>query len=169
MFKPFPLSPRLVNPDLGQFLNSLAQEWNSNGEHPVTFTAFREIPQKRFGTPAASRSQVTFRTPYLDNEIVALAYRAPESLRGSLVPAWSLVKGNNQVLSQIPTDMGVVAKASGLAATPRRILSKAICKVDYLRTEGLLSDGIIVGMHDELPAAQVLAEVGQRGVPGNCP
>jgi hypothetical protein len=33
--------------------------------------------------------------------------------------------------------MGVVAKASGLAATPRRILSKAICKVDYLRTEGL--------------------------------
>jgi LacI family transcriptional regulator len=26
---------------------------------------------------------------------------------------------------------------------------------NYLRTEGLLSDGIIVGMHDELPAAQV--------------
>jgi len=137
MFKPFPLSPRLVNPDLGQFLNSLAQEWNGNGEHPVTFTAFREIPQKRFGTPAASRSQVTFRTPYLDNEIVALAYRAPESLRGSAVPAWSVVGRNNQVLSQIPTDMGIVAKASGLAAAPRRILSKAICKVDYLRTEGL--------------------------------
>ena len=26
---------------------------------------------------------------------------------------------------------------------------------NYLRTEGLLSDGIIVGMHDELPAAQM--------------
>src|SRR3954471_8184604 len=26
---------------------------------------------------------------------------------------------------------------------------------NYLRTEGLLSDGIIVGMHDELPATQV--------------
>jgi DNA-binding LacI/PurR family transcriptional regulator len=26
---------------------------------------------------------------------------------------------------------------------------------NYLRTEGLLSDGVIVGMHDELPAAQV--------------
>ncbi len=137
MFKPLGLSPRLVNPDLGQSLNSLAQEWNRDSQHPVTFTAFREIPQKRFGTPAASRSQLTFRTPYLDNEIVALAYRAPESLRGSLLPAWSLVEGNSQVLSRIPTDMGVVAKANGLGMAPRRILSKAVCKLDYLYAEGL--------------------------------
>src|SRR5262249_1364550 len=137
IFKPLPLSPRLVNPDLGQSLNSLAQDWNRNSQHPVTFTAFREIPQKRFGTPAASRSQVSFRTPYLDNEIVALAYRAPKSLRGSPVPAWSLVEGNNQILNQIPTDMGIVAKANGLTGAPRRIMSKAVCKIDYLRTEGL--------------------------------
>jgi len=137
MFKPLPLSPRLVNPDLGQSLNSLAQEWNRNSQHPVTFTAFREIPQKRFGTPAASRSQLTFRTPYLDNEIVALAYRAPESLRGSPVPAWSIVEGNNRVLSHIPTDTGVVAKANRLGLAPRRILSKAVCKLDYLYAEGL--------------------------------
>jgi len=137
MFKPVGLSPRLVNPDLGQSLNSLAQEWKRNSQHPVTFTAFHEIPQKRFGTPAAGRSQLIFRTPYLDNEIVALAYRSPESLRGSPLPAWSLVESNNQVLSRIPTDMGVVAKANGLGMAPRRILSKAVCKLDYLYAEGL--------------------------------
>ena len=137
MFKPFPLSPRLVNPDLGQSLNFLAQQWERNSQHPVTFTAFREIPQKRFGTPAASRSQLTFRTPYLDNEIVELAYRAPESLRGSPLPAWSLVESNNQALSRIPTDMGVVANADGLGRASRRILSKAVCKLDYLYAEGL--------------------------------
>jgi asparagine synthase (glutamine-hydrolysing) len=137
MFKPLGLSPRLVNPDLGQSLNALAQAWDRDSQHRVTFTAFREIPQKRFGTPAASRSQLTFRTPYLDNEIVALAYRAPESLRGSPLPAWSLVESNNQALSRIPTDMGVVAKANGLGTAPRRILSKAVCKLDYLYAEGL--------------------------------
>jgi len=137
MFKPLPLSPGLVNPEIRPSLNDLAQEWNRNGQHPVTFTAFREIPQKRFGTPAASRSQLAFRTPYLDNEIVALAYRAPESLRGSPVPAWSIVESNNRVLSHIPTDTGVVAKANGLSMTPRRILSKAVCKLDYLYAEGL--------------------------------
>ncbi|HEU0048024.1 MAG TPA: asparagine synthase-related protein [Nitrososphaera sp.] len=137
MFKPLPLSPRLVNPELGQSLNCLAQEWNRNSQHPVSFTAFREIPQKRFGTPAASRSQLTFRTPYLDNEIVALAYRAPESLRGSPLPAWSVVRNNNHSLSRIPTDMGIVAKASTLGMAPRRIFSKAVCKLDYLYAEGL--------------------------------
>src|SRR4030095_5239073 len=83
MFKPLGLSPRLLNPNLGQSLNAPARPGNRDSQHPVSFTAFREIPQKRFGTPAASRSQLTFRTPYLDNELVALAYRAPESLRTS--------------------------------------------------------------------------------------
>jgi asparagine synthase (glutamine-hydrolysing) len=137
MFKPFPLSPGLVNPDLGHSLNSLARNWTRDNEHPVTFTAFREIPQKRFGTPAASRSQVSFRTPYLDNEIVALAYRAPASVRGSPLTAWSIVENNRPALSRIPTDMGVVAKANGLGMVPRRVLSKAVCKLDYLYSEGL--------------------------------
>jgi len=136
MFKPFPLSPGLVNPDLDRSLNSLARDWTRD-EHPVTFTAFREIPQKRFGTPAASRSQVSFRTPYLDNEIVALAYRAPASVRASPLTAWSIVENNRPALSRIPTDMGVVAKANGLGMVPRRILSKAVCKLDYLYSEGL--------------------------------
>jgi asparagine synthase (glutamine-hydrolysing) len=136
MFKPFPLSPGLVNPDLGHSLNSLARDWTRD-EHPVTFTAFREIPQKRFGTPAASRSQVSFRTPYLDNEIVALAYRAPASVRVSPLTAWSIVENNRPALSRIPTDMGVVANANGLGMVPRRILSKAVCKLDYLYSEGL--------------------------------
>jgi len=137
MFKPFRLAPGLVNPDLEQSLNSLAAGWTRNGQHPVTFTAFREIPEKRFGTPAASRSQLSFRTPYLDNELVALAYRAPESLRASPLLPWSVVQENRQALSHIPTDMGVVARVSGLAAAPRRMVSKAVCKLDYLYAEGL--------------------------------
>ena len=137
MFKPLRLCPRLVNPDLGHSLNSVAQEWTRNNEHPVTFTAFREIPQKRFGPPGASRSQVTFRTPYLDNEIVALAYRAPASLRASPLTAWSIVENNSEFLSRIPTDMGIVGTANGLGMGPRRILSKVVCKLDYLYGEGL--------------------------------
>jgi asparagine synthase (glutamine-hydrolysing) len=137
MFKPLRLSPGLLNPDLDQCLNCLAAGWTRNCQHPVTFTAFREIPEKRFGTPAASRSQLSFRTPYLDNELVALAYRAPESLRASPLLPWSVVQNNRQALSYVPTDMGVVARGSGLATVPRRMLSKAVCKLDYLYAEEL--------------------------------
>lgn len=137
MFNPFRLSPRLLNPDLDQSSRDLAQRWRHNNQHPVTFTAFREVPERRFGIPAASRSQLNFRTPYLDNELVALAYRAPKTFRASPLAAWSIISENNQLLADIPTDMGVLGNARGLSAVPRCIVSKAVCKLDYLYAEGL--------------------------------
>ena len=135
MFKPFRLSPRLLHPGLNHTVNCVARRWTRNGQHPLTFTAFCEIPEKRFGIPAVSRSQLTFRTPFLDNEVVALAYRAPESVRALPRTVWSIIQENSQLLSNIPTDMGLAAR--GLTAAPRRFVSKAVCKLDYLYAEGL--------------------------------
>jgi asparagine synthase (glutamine-hydrolysing) len=137
MFNPLRLSPRLVNPVFAHSLNSFVQERTRNSQHPVTFAAFHGIPEKRFGTPAAGRSQAIFRTPYMNNEIVALAYRAPESLRTSPFPAVRLVRDNDPVLGNIPTDMGQMAETHPLAATSRRVLSKAAFKLDYIHNEGL--------------------------------
>ena len=118
-------------------MTACARQRSHDGEHPITFAAFREIPEKRFATPAASRSQTSFRTPYLDNEIVALAYQAPEFVPTSIDFTLSLIKANNPSLSKIPTDMGGMGEANWLAATSRRIFSKTVCKLDYLRNEGL--------------------------------
>jgi asparagine synthase (glutamine-hydrolysing) len=137
MFKPFRLSPGLVNPDLGSSPSSFVPGWQLHDQHPVTFAAFSEIPRKRFGTPAASRSQVIFRTPYLDNEIVALAYQIPESVRGSAIPALELIKNADSVLNNIPTDMGPMGESRGLTAALRRFFSKVTFKLDYLHNEGL--------------------------------
>ena len=137
MFKPLHFAHQLVNAELAETTASCTVQWSDNGAHPVTFAAFREIPEKRFATPAASRSQTSFRTPYLDNEIVALAYQAPETVRTSTDFPISLVKANNPSLARIPTDMGVMGERNRFAATSRRIFSKVVCKVDYLRTEGL--------------------------------
>ncbi len=137
MFKPFRLSPGLVNPDLGPSPSSFGQGWKLNEQHPVSFAAFSEIPMKRFGTPAASRSQVIFRTPYLDNEIVALAYRTPESVRRSATPALEFIKNADSALNNIPTDMGSMGETRGVAAALRRFFSKVTFKLDYLQNEGL--------------------------------
>ena len=102
----------------------------------MTFIAFREAPELRFGLVAASRSQVTFRTPYLDNEIVALAYRAPESARSSECTL-ALVKANNPSLSKVRTDMGEMGEANRLTVALRHIATKVACKLDYHRSEGL--------------------------------
>ena len=137
MFKPLHLARRLVNPDLAETVSSCTGNWSRNGEHSVTFAAFRETPELRFALVSASRSQVTFRTPYLDNEIVALAYRAPETARMSSDCTSSLVKANKPSLSKLPTDMGELGEANRVTVAVRRIFAKVACKLDYFRSEGL--------------------------------
>jgi asparagine synthase (glutamine-hydrolysing) len=137
MFKPLDLSRRLVSAELAESITSCLRQWSRDVQHPVTFAAFRETPELRFALVAASRSQVTFRTPYLDNELVALAYRAPGTVRASTQCTLSLVKANNLPLSKVPTEMGEMGAADGLPVALKRIFAKVVCKVDYCRSEGL--------------------------------
>lgn len=135
-FKPLSLSPDIFNKELSSDFNAAAALLANGNTHPVTFAAFREIPYNLFGSLAASRSQVRFRTPYLDNELVALAYQAPEGFRTSPIPAWRLVQANSPLLSKIPTDRRPSPNGSRPAATFRRFLSEATFKLDYLNNEG---------------------------------
>src|SRR5262249_26557875 len=135
-FKPLKLSPDLFNAELTFAFHSTGGSLMDGSIHPITFAAFREVPWSLFGGLAANRSQVAFRTPYLDNEIVALAYRAPESLRNSPLPAWRLVKANSAVLSSIPTDRRPSPDTPQPAAAIRRLFSEATFKLDYLNNEG---------------------------------
>jgi DNA-binding LacI/PurR family transcriptional regulator len=48
----------------------------------------------------------------------------------------------------------ISAPPDNMDASPLRRVHLLV-QEDYLRTEGLLSDGIVIGMHDELPAAQM--------------
>ena len=130
------LSPALFNPQFTHTLNS-ALHWGIKGsKHPITFAAFHEVPRNLFGGLAASRSQVNFRTPYLDNELVALAYQVPEKLRGSPLSAWGVVQANSPGLSKIPTDKGQLPNNPGPAVLFRRFFSEATFKLDYLNNEG---------------------------------
>jgi asparagine synthase (glutamine-hydrolysing) len=133
-FKPLGLSALLFNPDFGALADAFAKP--STGEHPVTFAAFQEVPWNLSGRLTAARSQVAIRTPYLDNEIVALAYRVPEELRGSSDPALRLAKRNDSTLGQIPTDKGQLGESRGPSKTLKRFRAKVTRKLDYLSSEG---------------------------------
>jgi len=135
-FKPLGLSPDLFNPEFGPSLPFSTRSVASDNEHPVTSAAFREVPWNLFGSLAAGRSQVTFRTPYLDNKIVALAYQLPGTLDASPLPAVKLVKDNAPFLYTIPTDMGEMGKTHGIACPLRRFYSKVTFKLDCLNNEG---------------------------------
>jgi asparagine synthase (glutamine-hydrolysing) len=135
-FKPLGLSPSLINSDAVRPLRSLERLSANGSVHPISFAAFYEIPWNLFASLSAARSQVRVRTPYLDNELVALAYRAPQSLRKSPLPAWRLIKANNPLLSKIPTDRRPPPDSFRPAAILRRFISEATFKLDYFSNEG---------------------------------
>lgn len=104
-------------------------------EQPVTFAAFREVPWKLFGLLAAARSQLTVRTPYLDNDLVALVYRAPSGVRQSPDSAMRLIAHGRRDLAAIPTDRNVVGEGRGLAYWLGRVYAEIAFKLDYLHQE----------------------------------
>src|SRR4030095_8264817 len=137
MFKPLRLSRHLFDADFEAHLDSVRLASPGDGLHPVSFAAFHEIPQRRFAMPAVSRSQVSFRTPYLDNEIVALAYRIPKIFQLSTEPALRSVKGNSRTLGRLQTDMGELGRGNTLIAKARRTIATFVRKLEYVHNEGL--------------------------------
>lgn len=150
-FKGVGLASRLLNPEI------IATSASTTGipgrlAHPVTFAAFSEIPYNLFGSLAASRSEIVFRTPYLDNELVALAYRIPILLRLSPEPSMRLIHRRKPALARIPTDMGLSATGNGLLSTLRNAFAKATFKLDYFNNEGLppwlsILNPLLIGLH----------------------
>jgi len=47
--------------------------------HAVTFTAFRQAPWYQYGLLSLEQTQLTPRSPFLDNDLVRTAFRAPNS------------------------------------------------------------------------------------------
>ncbi|MBA3353341.1 MAG: hypothetical protein H0U23_13145, partial [Blastocatellia bacterium] len=126
---------RVFSPAGQRAIAAREAEFSSLAEHPVSFTAFREVPWSLFGSFAVCRAQMAFRSPYLDNQLVALSFRAPNDLRKSSRAASRLIAKNAPRLAAIPTDMGIGGAAAFRAM--RRLFAKVTFKLDHLSNEGL--------------------------------
>jgi len=136
-FKPIGLSRDLILSDVKRTMDSIVEGLRGADGHPISFAVFKEIPWNLFGSLAAGRSQITFRTPYLDNDLVALAFQAPETLRKSSLVALHLVSDGNPVLGKIPTDRGRGGYGRGPAYLSRRLYCDLTFKLDYIYSESL--------------------------------
>lgn len=136
MFKPLSLAPQLFKPNWRPIIQLRSGRLSADKARPMTFAAFKEIPWNRYGLLSAGWSQLQFRTPYLDNDLVALAFQAPEPARKSSIPSFRVVSANNAALSAIPTDRGYANGNSGLGFLSRRLFAEVSFKLDYYYSEG---------------------------------
>jgi len=111
MFKPDPPQGGVFNPDLENSFRDAAVTYADELQgHKLSFTSFKQAPWFMASKFSVERSQVTYRTPYFDNDLVALAYQTPATLLHN-GPALRLIADGNPALGRIGTDRGLAFRS----------------------------------------------------------
>src|SRR5215469_2043083 len=76
-------------------------------DHPVSFAVFRQAPWCHYGITAVEQSQISQRSPYLDNDIVRTVFRAPQAALVTPDACLRLIADGSPQLRQIPADRGL--------------------------------------------------------------
>jgi asparagine synthase (glutamine-hydrolysing) len=108
MFKATAPSADLFEP-LRQQIGAGIETYNAARRvHPISFVAFRQSPWHHYGVLGLEQTQVAIRSPFLDNEVVKTAYRAPgpDTLAVNEKARARLIREGNPALAKIRTDRG---------------------------------------------------------------
>jgi asparagine synthase (glutamine-hydrolysing) len=137
-FKPRQFSDELLCPEIARLSKTAATTYRHELEgHRLSFIAFRQTPWFMTAKFAIEHSQVVFRTPYFDNRLVQLAYRAPAELHGSTAPALQLIAKGNRALADIRTDRGLGAGAVPGGVMAARLFQEFTFKAEYAYDYGM--------------------------------
>jgi asparagine synthase (glutamine-hydrolysing) len=153
MFKPVDPTPGLFRPELLSYVNQTRSTYQTLlRENPVTFVAFRQSPWQHYGILALEQTQLTVRSPFLDNEFVKTAYRAPRSADGPEEVRLRLIADANPALARIRSDRGVASH--GFAGFAARALLEFTFKSEYAYDYGMPQwvasvDHVFAGLHME--------------------
>jgi asparagine synthase (glutamine-hydrolysing) len=105
--------------------------------HPLTFTLFKDAPWVGYGRLSVEQSQVTLRTPYMDNDLVKVMYRALQGWRTNREISIRLIKESNPALGTIPTDRGVGGCSNHLFQMISHAYSEFLFKGEYAFNYGM--------------------------------
>lgn len=103
----------------------------------TSFIAFKQVPWHHYARLSVEQAQLTIRTPYLDNELVQLAFRAPPEETGNATTALRLIAEGNWLLGQIPTDRGLSFQARPVWGKWRHWWQEATVRAEYVYDYGM--------------------------------
>jgi asparagine synthase (glutamine-hydrolysing) len=136
-FKPvFPM-PGLFRPELLPHFDAARRTYETTRQgHALSFAVFKQAPWHHYPSLSLEQTQVTMRTPFLDNEFVKTVYRAPDSACASSDVSLKLIADGNPALSRFATDRGLGGRAN-LAEMASRALQEFLFKAEYAYDYGM--------------------------------
>ncbi|HZQ21091.1 MAG TPA: asparagine synthase-related protein [Terriglobales bacterium] len=124
--------------DLDPYLAAAHQTYSRVADtHPLTFAAFRQAPWHHHSLLALEQTQLTMRSPFLDNEVVRTLFRAPESVTANNDLRIRMIGDGNTALRNIRTDMGFAGRRELFPGSIIRKYQAFTFKIDYAYNHGM--------------------------------
>lgn len=137
-FKPLDPTPGLFRPELLSQVQVAKETYSSVlRTHPLSFAVFRQAPWHHYGLLALEQTQLSLRSPYLDNDFVRTVYRAPESACLNNDACLRLIADGDADLRRIRTDVGLAGNHSRLTAAVTRRFLEFTFKAEYAYDYGM--------------------------------
>jgi len=105
--------------------------------HPLSFAAFRQAPWHHYGLLALEQTQLTLRSPFLDNDLVRTCFRAPKVAIQNNDLRLRLIADGNSTLRKIRTDVGVGGDYEAFPGAIMRRFHAFTFKAEYAYDNGM--------------------------------
>ncbi len=142
-FRPANPSAGLFQAELVARTDAARQTYNALlNRHAMSFIAFCQMPWHHYGLLALEQTQLALRSPYLDNELVRTAFRAPgaKAVKTDIFEdsgdCVRLIADGDPELGKIRTDRGFCG-TPGLSTTLTRGLLELSFKAEYAYDYGM--------------------------------
>ena len=131
-FKPVEPWPILFRPEFRSYTRQAHETYAGllRG-HPLSFAVFRQAPWYQHSVLALEQTQLSLRSPFLDNDFVRTVFRAPELAIADNEVYLRLITGGNPDLRHIWTDRGSLDRSPGYLSTMAARGLEFLCKAEY--------------------------------------
>lgn len=137
-FKPTTPAAEVFQPELLAHVTAAHETYNRIANtHPLSFAAFRQAPWHHSSLLALEQTQLVQRSPFLDNDLVRINFRAPASATENNKARLRLIAEGNPALRQIRTDVGVGGKHEASVGAILRRWHDFTFKAEYAYDHGM--------------------------------
>jgi asparagine synthase (glutamine-hydrolysing) len=137
-FKPMASASEIFSSDLLPCLTAARQTYSRIVDtHPLTFAAFRQAPWHHHGLLALEQTQLTMRSPFLDNDVVRTLFRQPEAMAKNNDLRIRLIGDGSPTLRKIRTDMGFAGRGEQFPGAVLRQYQNFTFKAEYAYDHGM--------------------------------
>jgi asparagine synthase (glutamine-hydrolysing) len=137
-FKPVDPVPGLFHPDLSSQIQNARETYRGLLQgHPLSFAVFRQAPWHHYGLQCLEQSQLSLRSPYLDNDFVRTVFRAPQSALANNDISLRLIEDGNPKLRKLRTDRGLGGNLPHFVATLQQKYLEFTFKAEYAYDYGM--------------------------------